>query len=86
MDIQEKVREMRLRWYGHTRESQRNETTLVWTHAENGRKQRSESRKKAKREIKREMGGWRPKGHADTADHPGGCPGQNILEIKNSGC
>ena len=31
------------------------------------------------------MGGWRPKGYADTADHPGGCPGQNILEIKNSG-
>ena len=29
--IQEKVREMRLRWYG------------LWTHAENGRKQRSES-------------------------------------------
>ena len=26
----------------HTRESKRNETTLVWTHAENGRK-RSES-------------------------------------------
>ena len=28
---------------------------------------------------------WRPKGYADTADHPGGCAGQNILEIKNSG-
>ena len=27
----------------HTRESKRNETMLVWTHAENGRKQRSES-------------------------------------------
>ena len=26
-----------------SRESKRNETTLVWTHAENGRKQRSES-------------------------------------------
>ena len=26
----------------------------------------------------------RPKGHAGTADHPGGCPGQNILETKNS--
>ena len=27
----------------HKRESQRNETTLVWTHAENVRKQQSES-------------------------------------------
>ena len=27
----------------YTRECNRNETTLVWTHAENGRKQRSES-------------------------------------------
>ena len=26
-----------------TRESKRNETTLVWTHAENARKQRSET-------------------------------------------
>ena len=31
------------------------------------------------------MGGLHPKRHAGTADHPGGCPGQNILEIKNSG-
>ena len=31
------------------------------------------------------MGGLRPKGHAGTADHPGGCPGQNIREVKNSG-
>ena len=38
-----------------------------------------------KRETKREMDGLCPKGHADTADHPGRCPGQNILEIKNSG-
>ena len=30
------------------------------------------------------MDGLRPKGYAGTADHPGGCPGQNILEIKNS--
>ena len=27
----------------NTRESQRNETTLIWIHAENGRKQRSAS-------------------------------------------
>ena len=30
------------------------------------------------------MDGLRPKGYAGTADHPGGCPGQNILEIKKS--
>ena len=72
--IQEKVREMRL---------------LVWTHAENGRKRWSESncwydsaRKKTKREI---HDGLCLKEYAGTADHPGGCPGQNILEIKNSG-
>ena len=37
----------------------------------------------ARKKTKREMDGLRPKGHAGTADHPGGCPGQNILEIKN---
>ena len=40
---------------------------------------------KTKRETKREMDGLRPNGHAGTADHPGGSPEQNILEIKNSG-
>ena len=38
-----------------------------------------------KGETKREMDGWRPKGYAGTVDHPRGCPGQNIVEIKNSG-
>ena len=47
--MQQKVREMRLRWYG-----------LYG----------------ACREWKKTTG---------TADHPGGCTGQNILEIKNSG-
>ena len=60
--IQEKVREIRLRWYGHMQRM-----------------------KKAKGETKKEMDGWRPKGYADTADHPGRCAEQNILEIKNSG-
>ena len=36
-------------------------------------------------ETKREMDGLCPKGYAGTADHPRGWPGQNILEIKNSG-
>ena len=31
------------------------------------------------------MDGLHPKGHGGTVDHPGGCPGQNILEIKTSG-
>ena len=31
------------------------------------------------------MDGLCPKGYAGTADHPGGWPGQNILEVKNSG-
>ena len=37
-----------------------------------------------KRETKSELDGLCPKRYAGTADHPGGCPGQNILEIKNS--
>ncbi len=41
--------------------------------------------KKTKGETKREMDGLCPKGYASTADHSGGCRGQNILEIKNSG-
>ena len=76
--IQEKVREMRLGWYGHMqRMEENNEVRAVGDMS---------ARKKAKRETKREMDGWRPKGYAGTADHPGGCPGQNILEIKNLGC
>ena len=41
--------------------------------------------KRPKSETKREMDGLRPKGHAGTEDHPGGCPRQNILEIKKLG-
>ena len=37
------------------------------------------------KKTKTEMDGLHPKGYAGTADHPGGCPGQNILENKNSG-
>ena len=43
------------------------------------------ARKRAKGETERAMGGLRPKGYAGTADHPGVCTGQNIMEIKNSG-
>ena len=47
------------------RESQINETTRVWNHAGNGRKQRTERNgKKAKWETKRYMEGLRPKGDA----------------------
>ena len=41
--------------------------------------------KRPRGETKREMDGLRSKGYAGTADQPGGCPGQNILEMKNSG-
>ena len=37
------------------------------------------------RQTKGKMNGLHPKGHAGAADYPGGCPGQNILEVKNSG-
>ena len=37
------------------------------------------------RPRRKEMDGLRPKEYAGTADHPGGCTGQNIMEIKNSG-
>ena len=71
--IQEKVREMRLRWYGHMpRMEDNNEVKAVGD-------MRVSTSKKGQGETKREMDGWRPKEYA------GGCPGQNILEIKNSG-
>ena len=41
--------------------------------------------KRPKRKTKRGMDGLRPKRYAGTAVHPGGCSGQNIMEIKNSG-
>ena len=66
--IQEKVQEMKLRWYGHMqRMEENNEVRAVVDMIMPGKK---------------EMDGWRPKGYAGTADHPGECPGQNILEIK----
>ena len=74
--IQEKIREMSLRWYGHMqRIEENNEVRAVVDMS---------ARKKTKGETKREMDGLYPKGYAGTADHPRGCPGQNILEIKNS--
>ena len=75
--IQEKVREMRLRWYGHMQRMEENNEVRVVVDMS--------ARKKTKRETKREMDRLRPKGYAGTADHPRGCPGQNILEIKNLG-
>ena len=71
--IQEKVREMRLRWYGYMQRMEENNEVRAVLDMESARKK-----------TKRVMDGLRPKGNAGTADHPGGCPGQNILEIKNS--
>ena len=75
--IQEKVREMRLRWYGHMQrmEGKNNEVRAVVDMRVPGKRPRGDQR---------EMDGLRPKGFAGTADHPRGCPGRNILEIKNS--
>ena len=70
--IQEKVREMRLRWHRHMHKMEEKEVRVVGYMRVPG-------------ESNSEMYGWRPKGYAGTADRPGGCTGQNILEIKNSG-
>ena len=68
--IQDKVREMRLRWYGHMqRMEENNEVRAVVDMRVPGKRLRGSPRG----------------GYADTADHPTGCPGENILEIKNSG-
>ena len=40
---------------------------------------------KEAQEADQEGNGLLPKGHAGNADHPGGCPVQNTLEIKNWG-
>ena len=66
--IKEKVRDMRLRWYGHM--------------------QRMEENNEVRAVVDMRVPGKRPlcpKGYAGTTDHLRGCPGQNILEIKNSG-
>ena len=70
--IQEKVREMRLCWYGHMQRMEENNEVRAIVDS-------------ARKKTKREMDGRRLKGHAGTAGHPRGCPEQNVLEIKNSG-
>ena len=78
--IKEKAREMRLRWYRHMQRMEENNEVRAIVNmvmVVPGKDQ-------GKGETKREMGGLRLKGHAGTADHPGGCPGQKIVEVRNS--
>ena len=75
--IKEKVRTMILRWHGHMHRMVENSEVRATVDMI--------VQKKTKRKTNKEMDGLRPKGHARTADHVGGCPGQNILQINNSG-
>ena len=71
--IKEKVRKMRLRWHGYMqRMEENNEMRAVVDMIVPGKRPR-------------EVEGLSPKEHAGIANHPGGCLGQDILEIKNSG-
>ena len=76
--IKEKVREMRLRWHGNMqRMEENNEVTAV-----------VDMRVPGKRPRGRTRGRWMDCGRRDMKALriiPRGCPGQNILEIKNSG-
>ena len=65
--ILEKVREMRIRWYGHMqRMEENNKVRAAGEMRVPGKRPRGDQE---------EMDGWRPKGYAGTADHPGGCTG-----------
>ena len=72
--IQEKVRKMRQCWYGHMQRMEKNNEVraVVDMEKDQGGDQEGD--------------GWIvSEGICRPADHPRGCPGQNILEIKNSG-
>ena len=75
--IKEKIREMKLCWYGHMqRMKENNEVRANVDMIVPG--------KKTKRETTREMDGLRPKGHTGTADTRM-MPRTEPLEIKYSG-
>ena len=83
-NITEKVREMMLRWYGHMQMmEEHNEVRAVVDMIVPGKRPRVRQRGRPRGRwmdcVRRDM-----QEKPGTADHPGGCPGQNILEIKNS--
>ena len=81
--INEKIREMRLCWYGHMQRMEENiEVIAIVDMIVPGKRPWQEAYQEGNGWIASEL----PKGYAGTADHPGECPGQNILEIKNLTC
>ena len=76
--ITENVREMRLRWNRHVqRMEENNEVRAVADIVVPGKRPRGRPRGRWMDCVRRGIQG--------TADHPGGCPVQNILENKNLG-
>ena len=76
--IQEKVREMRLRWHGNMqRMVENNEVRAIVDMRVPGKRPRERPRGRWMDCCRRDMQALRIT--------PRGCPGQNILEIKNSG-